>query len=360
MAGLLVLLLAATVTLEWHTTFGNRRAGLDLRMLLSHVITIMGIVLAAEAQKPVNQLNGARKIAFDPSLINSATQDPVSSGAKGEGVVRAQILLDRAHFSCGAIDGEFGSNLQKTVAAYQVDRKLPATGSIDAATWAALNTDMAPPLMSYSVTVEDEKGPFVNIPIDLMKQAALPAMAYTSPLQELSEQFHATPQLLQGLNTGADFSKVGQPLLVPNVITMPPGKAAVVYVSKSESSVRACGADGKLLAFYVATIGSEHDPLPIGDWKILGVKRNPDFHYDSNLFWDVPKHGEKAVIRPGPNNPVGSVWIDLSKEHYGIHGTPDPSTVGHAASHGCIRLTNWDAQELASMVKPGTPAILKE
>jgi lipoprotein-anchoring transpeptidase ErfK/SrfK len=193
-----------------------------------------------------------------------------------------------------------------------------------------------------------------------MQQAKLPSMGYSSPLEELAERFHASPELLQALNPGADFTKVGESLTVPNSITLPPGKAASVEVSKSESSVRAYDADGKLLAFYVATIGSTHDPLPIGSWKINGVKRNPLFHYNALLFWDAHSPGEKAEIQPGPNNPVGLVWIDLSKEHYGIHGTPEPSLVGHASSHGCIRLTNWDALELASMVKPGTPAILKE
>jgi lipoprotein-anchoring transpeptidase ErfK/SrfK len=299
-------------------------------------------------------------MAIDAGAINNPSQDQIGPGARGSAVVRAQILLNRAHFSCGQIDGNFGSNLQKTVTAYQNERQLPSTGVVDAATWTALNADQAPPLISYSITPDDETGPFIQIPKDLVKQAKLPAMGYTSPLQELAERFHASPTLLQALNPGVDFTQAGAPLTVPNAITMPPGQAATIYVSKSESSVRATDAGGKLLAFYVATIGSEHDPLPIGDWKVLGVKRDPVFHYDSRLFWDAHQREEKADIRPGPNNPVGVVWIDLSKEHYGIHGTPDPSLVGHAQSHGCIRLTNWDAMELSNMVKPGTPTILKE
>jgi lipoprotein-anchoring transpeptidase ErfK/SrfK len=138
---------------------------------------------------------------------------------------------------------------------------------------------------------------------------------------------------------------------------MPPGAAARIVVSGN--SVRAFDAEGKLLAYYAATTGSEHDPLPIGEWKIQGVARNPKFHYNANLFWDAKKSDDKATIQPGPNNPVGLVWIDLSKDHFGIHGTPEPGRVGHASSHGCVRLTNWDAMELASMVKPGTPAILE-
>ncbi len=313
----------------------------------------LGLLLSAEAHAV-----GQRPL--DAGAINNPNQDEISSGARGGAVVRAQILLDRAHFSCGAIDGEFGSNLQKTVTAYQNERQLPASGSVDAATWASLNADQAPQLISYSITPDDEKGPFIQIPKEMVKQAALPAMGYTSPLQELSDRFHTTSQLLQALNPGADFTQAGQQLMVPNALVMPPGPAANIYVSKSESSVRATGPDGRLLAFYVATIGSDHDPLPVGDWKVTWIKRDPVFHYDSKLFWDAHKPDEKADIKPGPNNPVGVVWINLSKEHYGIHGTPDPSLVGHAQSHGGLRLTNWDALELSTMVKPGTPATLKE
>jgi lipoprotein-anchoring transpeptidase ErfK/SrfK len=131
-------------------------------------------------------------------------------------------------------------------------------------------------------------------------------------------------------------------------------------VSKTDSSVAAYDANGKLLAYYRATIGSEHDPLPLGDWKIIVIQRNPPFHYNPELFWDAGDTDQKAVIQPGPNNPVGVVWMGLSKDHYGIHGSPEPSHIGHTESHGCIRLTNWDATELAAMVKAGTPAILRE
>ena len=165
---------------------------------------------------------------------------------------------------------------------------------------------------------------------------------------------------MRALNPGADFTRAGQQLMAPNALTMPPGAAARIVVTKGESSVRALDASGKVLAFYKATTGSEHDPLPIGEWKIVGVARNPKFHYNAQLFWDAKNTNDRATIQPGPNNPVGVVWIDLSKEHYGIHGTPEPEKVGHAYSHGCIRLTNWDAVELAGMVKPGTPVTMKE
>lgn len=298
------------------------------------------------------------KIELDAAAVATAAQADIAEGARGSAVLRAQILLNRAHFSCGQIDGSFGGNLRKTVAAFQADRKLPVTGAVDAATWAALNQDQAPLLVPYTISLEDLKGPFVQISSGMTQQAKLPYPGYASPLDQFGERFHASQEALKLLNPGADFGREGQALTVPNVQTMPPGAAARVVVSKDESSVRAYGADGKLLSYYSATIGSQHDPLPVGDWKILGVGHNPKFHYNAKLFWDARNPHEKAVIQAGPRNPVGMVWIDLSKEHYGIHGTPDPALVGHAFSHGCIRLTNWDALELASMVKPGVLAEL--
>jgi lipoprotein-anchoring transpeptidase ErfK/SrfK len=297
---------------------------------------------------------------FDPAVVNQTEQPQLKSGDKGSAVLRAQILLDRAHFSCGELDGDFGVNLSKALAAFQRARQLPASDSVDAATWTALNDDKAPALTTYTITAQDEKGPFTPIPTEMSEQAKLPALGYASPVEEFGERFHVAPAVLKALNPGADFTKVGQTLTAPNVITMAPGPAARIEVSKSESSVSAYDAENRLLAFYAATIGSEHDPLPVGEWKIRAVARNPVFHYNPDLFWDAKTTDEKATIHAGPNNPVGVVWIDLSKDHYGIHGTPEPSRIGHTTSHGCIRLTNWDAAELASMVKAGIPATLKE
>jgi len=297
---------------------------------------------------------------YDASAINSPDQPDIGLGAKGSGVLRAQILLDRAHFSCGQIDGEYGTNLEKTVAAFQRERNLPVTEVVNADTWAALNQDKAPVLASYAIDQEDVAGPFVKVPASMMAQAKLDYLGYSSPLEELGEKFHVKPELLAALNPGKDFTRVGDPITVPNANTLPPGQAAQVVVSKSDSSVTAFDAQGKLLAYYVATIGSEHDPLPIGDWKIDAILRNPVFHYNPDLFWDAKPGDQKAEIKAGPRNPVGLVWMNLSKEHYGIHGTPNPGKIGHTESHGCIRLTNWDAWQLADMIQPGTPAILKE
>jgi lipoprotein-anchoring transpeptidase ErfK/SrfK len=323
------------------------------RAILVFLVTVAIPFMGARADGPHR--------LFDAASIENSTQADLRPGSVGSAVVRAQILLARAHFSCGETDGNFGDNLRKALAAYQQDRHLAPSGIVDAATWAALNADTASTLTEYMITTEDEKGPFAPVPADLMEQAKLPALGYSSPIEELAERFHASPSLLRALNPQTDFTAADVSITVPNVLTMPlTEQAGSVVVSKSESSVRAYDGAGKLLAFYPATVGSNHDPLPIGDWKIRSVSHNPQFHYDSSLFWDAKNATDKAVIQPGPNNPVGVVWMDLSKEHWGIHGTPEPSMIGHTTSHGCIRLTNWDALELAGMVKAGTPAILKE
>jgi lipoprotein-anchoring transpeptidase ErfK/SrfK len=136
-------------------------------------------------------------------------------------------------------------------------------------------------------------------------------------------------------------------------------RANRIVVDKSDGALRVFDAKDILIAQFPATMGSKHDPLPIGRWKIQGLAYNPTFHYDPKLFWNVSDSKDAALLPPGPNGPVGIVWIDLSKPHYGIHGTPEPETIGRAESHGCIRLTNWDAARLAQMVRSNTPAIFQ-
>jgi lipoprotein-anchoring transpeptidase ErfK/SrfK len=194
----------------------------------------------------------------------------------------------------------------------------------------------------------------------MMEKAKLPSMPYSSPLEELAERFHASPRLLERMNPGARFDAAGTTIVALGVDRPALAKAGSVRVSASDLSVTALDASGRTIARFPATVGSEHDPLPVGSWKITGVGRDPVFHYNPDLFWDADAKDEKATIRAGPNNPVGVVWIDLSKPHYGIHGTAEPSKIGKTESHGCIRLTNWDALDLASLVGPGTPAELVE
>ena len=292
----------------------------------------------------------------DASLVTT-----VGPKTRGAAVLRAQILLDRANFGPGEIDAVYGSTMRMAIVGYQTSNGLDANGTIDANTWAMLDLDTAPALATYTITTEDVAGPFIPIPHDIMEQAKLPALGYASPAEALGEKFHVSPALLQQLNPGKDFATAGQDIVVPNIGSPAPlPKAAKVVVDKSDSVVMLVDTAGRIIAQYPATTGSKHDPLPIGAWKILGVARHPVFHYNPALFWDAKPVNEKATIPAGPNNPVGVVWIALSKEHYGIHGTPEPSKISKTQSHGCIRLTNWNALTLAQMVSPGMPAILQE
>jgi lipoprotein-anchoring transpeptidase ErfK/SrfK len=288
--------------------------------------------------------------------------DIVGPKARGPEVLRAQILLDRAGFSPGEMDSVYGENLRGAIRGYQAAHQVPVTDEIGPDTWNLLNGDTAPIFTTYSITAEDVAGPFQKIPADMMKKSKLKRLGYESPLEMLSERFHVSPKVLVTLNPGKVFNRAGEEIVVPNVenATLPPRKAASVLIRKGDMTVSALDERGAVIAQFPATAGSERDPLPIGKWKINGVAKEPPFHYNPKLFWDAdPKHS-KAKIAPGPNNPVGVVWIDLSKPHYGIHGTPDPSLVGHRQSHGCIRLTNWDAMRLAGMVSPGMAVSITE
>ncbi|HET8549014.1 MAG TPA: L,D-transpeptidase family protein [Bryobacteraceae bacterium] len=299
------------------------------------------------------------EIRYDLATVNAARQDVISGQMKGPAVLRAQILFDRANFSVGEIDGSTGENFYRAVAGFRASRRLSPDMVVDEAAWSALNADPGPALAPYTIAAEDVKGPFEPVPEDMMEKSKLTRLGYSSAEEALGEKFHVSPKMLMLLNPGKSF-RAGEEIIVPNVITSIGTRAGKIVVSKSKKTIEAFAADGTLLAQYPATMGSEHDPLPIGTWKIRGVAKYPPFHYNPALFWDANPGHSKAKIAPGPNNPVGAVWIDLSKEHYGIHGAPEPSRVGHAQSHGCIRLTNWDALELADLAAPGIPAILQE
>ncbi|HWI85948.1 MAG TPA: L,D-transpeptidase family protein [Sphingomonas sp.] len=300
-------------------------------------------------------------------------------------VLTAQVLLDRLGFGPGVIDGRPGTSLTKALRAFQEARGLRESGVLDEATVQALAAHAETPgTINVALIPADLAGPFVGpIPKEPADQAKLPSLGYSDVMEEFSERYHTTKATLIALNSPTTKLVAGVKIKVPNVrpsaTNYPPAlkpewramlaslsvssdqpKAARLVVDKSDRVLRVYDDQDKLVAQFPATMGSEHDPLPIGEWKIQGTSYLPSFHYNPDLFWDAKPGDEKQTLKPGPNGPVGVVWIDLDKPHYGIHGTPTPETIGRTESHGCIRLTNWDAARLSLMVKAGTPAAFQE
>ena len=284
---------------------------------------------------------------------------PTDEAAAGRLLVRAQVLLDRAHFSPGVIDGKTGENVRQAVAAFERAKGLRVDGLLDAQVWQALTSaDSAPVLQDYVITEADLAGPFVQkIPTDYAEMAKLKTLGYSSPVEMLAERFHMDEALLTSLNPGVDFTKAGATIVVAQVgEDKLPAAVTRIEVDKAEREVRAYGQDNQLLAVYPATVGSAERPAPVGEWAVRVVAADPTYNYDPKRLTFGDKT-DKLTIAAGPNNPVGSTWIDLTKDTFGIHGAPEPSKVGKAESHGCVRLTNWDAKELGAAVKAGTTVV---
>jgi lipoprotein-anchoring transpeptidase ErfK/SrfK len=299
-------------------------------------------------------------------------------------ILHVQVLLDRLGFTPGVIDGKGGQSLKAALRGFQSARGIKPTGEIDQPTLRLLHAYRETrPVASLTLTAADLAGPFTGpLPKDPAQQAQLPAMGYANLMEKLAEQFHTTNATLIALNSPSTRLAAGASIRVPNVAPAsrdypadmkPEWKQTLamlnvdarqpvgdhVVVDKSEGVLKVMDAKDTVIAQVAATMGSEHDPLPIGSWKIQGAAYNPPFHYNPDLFWDADSSDKKQLLPPGPNGPVGVIWLDLSKPHYGIHGTPNPETIGRAESHGCIRLTNWDAARLSLMIKPGAKAVFQ-
>lgn len=346
--------------------------------------------------------------AGDPLAAHDEDKAPTQiPDAEGRPIMQAQVVLDRLGFTPGVVDGKEGLSTRNAVSGFQEANDLPVSGELDEVTQVALaKWDKIPATRVVTIPADFAAGPFQKLPERPTDQAKLPALAYESLDEKLAERFHTTVETLALLNpggkpastgqatpaptpqaSGSDMPPValfrsGQQIRVPNVggDTIPDAsvsdpewrktlaslgvgsnqqQAARVVVSKSKGTLKVYDAADKLIAVSTATMGSQHDPLPLGRWKINGIDKNPKFRYNPDLFWDARAGDEKAMLPPGPNGPVGVVWIDISKPHYGIHGTPHPETIGRAESHGCVRLTNWDVARLAQMVSAKTALLFE-
>jgi lipoprotein-anchoring transpeptidase ErfK/SrfK len=358
--------------------------------------------------------------AVDPLASRDGAAADAVSDSEARPIMQAQVVLDRLGFTPGVVDGKLGESTRNAIAGFQESGGLNQTGKLDEPTLAALTRWRDMPATRVVIIAEDfAAGPYYAVPAGTEDQAKMLALGYASLDEKLSERFHTTIETLRMLNPGgrpagsapgaatvvgiatatpepaatatdnsiaqpgpSSLFSAGQQLRVPNVghdhidpaavkddgwrrtlIALGVGsdqpQATRIVVSRSKGTLKAYNDADKLVAVYTATMGSRNDPLPLGQWKVNVTAYNPDFHYNPKLFWDADPGDKKAKLPPGPNGPVGVVWIDLSKPHYGIHGTPKPETIGRTESHGCVRLTNWDAARLAMMVRPGTKVMFE-
>ena len=296
------------------------------------------------------------------AINNAPVVVPIKGDVAGPSVLKTQVYLDRQGFSVGALDGRWGRNSAIALWWFQRSRGIEAAepGALDEATFRALATGGGgvPALMQHSLTEEDLKGPFVTVPEDMYDKAKLDCLCYESVKEKIAERFHTTEEFLEQLNGDVKFGslKAGDRVWVPNVrppMTQDRPDVARVVVSIRGNTFNAFDAAGNLIFHAPTTLGSKYDPSPNETVEVKKVVHDPHFHYQPKLFAEVPDDEPEANLNPGPNSPVGVVWVALTKPHFGIHGTSTPDTIGYASSHGCVRLTNWDAQEIARRLQPG-------
>jgi lipoprotein-anchoring transpeptidase ErfK/SrfK len=291
---------------------------------------------------------------IDREAVEAAQLGDTRASGPSPAIVKAMVLLDRAGFSPGVIDGLEGDNFAKALRAFQREHGLDATGRLDETTWELLTEDDGSVLRRHTIERDDVEGPFLReVPDSLEEMAKLDRVSYTGPAEKLAERFHMGVELLRALNPDTPLDEAGADIVVADVDRAADARVVRIEVDKGERALRAYDESGELVAFYPATVGSDERPAPSGVYEVTAVAGEPNYTYRPDLdFEGAPD--KTLVVPPGPNGPVGSTWIDLSKEGYGIHGTSDPAMVGKDFSHGCVRLTNWDAEHLARMVDKGT------
>ncbi|MGE3366241.1 MAG: L,D-transpeptidase family protein [Rhizobiaceae bacterium] len=297
-----------------------------------------------------------KEAASSPETTGATAQTvdlPAVAGAR-EDVAALQILLDRYGSSPGVIDGRFGSNVDRAIVAFRriTGKNLKSTDT--ALIKQLLAESGGDPFTTYTLTAEDVAGPYVAaVPEDYGEKAKLEKLGYTSVTEALAERFHMDEGYLKALNPEANFSRVGTIIHVANTGQNLAGKVARITADKANTQVLAYDAYNKLIAAYPASIGSSDTPSPMGTHEVSRIAFNPEYTYNPKLNFKQGNNDKILTIPPGPNGPVGTIWIALDKPTYGVHGTPEPSKIGKTQSHGCVRLTNWDANELAKMVTAG-------
>ena len=304
--------------------------------------------------------------SMDAASINNGNYEsakPPAAGKVDALVIKVQVLLDRARFSPGEIDGKLGENAQKALKAFAEAKGLKPNQPLTPEVWKALaGTSSDAVVTEYKISNDDIKGPFLErLPSKMEDMRHLKALGYTSAREALAEKFHMSEALLDALNPKKKFDQAGESILVVNVLGNDAKlKAERIEVDKSRQTVKVFTSSGELVAFFPATVGSKEKPTPSGTLKVVSVDANPNYRYNPDYKFKGVRSKEVFTIKPGPNNPAGSFWIGLSAEGYGIHGTSNPSTVSKTESHGCVRLTNWDASLLGRNVKKGTPVAFVE
>ena len=268
---------------------------------------------------------------------------------------RAHVMLNNSHASPGEIDGSSGMNTRKAMASFQQINGLKPTGELTKETWDALIAQQGnkPAFIEYLITEADLKGPYAeSIPRDYALQAKMKGLYYTRVTEMLGEKFHMDEDFLKKLNPKATFKKAGEKIVVTNIRNELPENINLIVAHKGAKQLYLFNAQNQMVGSFPATIGSSDTPSPTGTYKVTGVAKNPWYSYSPSNF--LQGNNRKPLsLPPGPNAPVGNIWIGLSKKSFGIHGTPNPSAISKTASHGCIRLTNWDANDLGKKVKSG-------